>query len=186
MKQVIQLSTTKCPPCNQLEEWINEKYPDGLEGYQRVSLDTTQLNDFDEATKIAHDKMASMLENRVPFVAFLEDGEIYTTVPGVRGQSQPTRLTFENIVAFFESDPSDEKYPKVPKSKGEIIVRTNFNPDSNDEVDLIKQDFAELINEAEAVMARKMDPESRRLHARTVDHLEDAAMAFVKLLTYNK
>jgi predicted glycoside hydrolase/deacetylase ChbG (UPF0249 family) len=64
------------------------------------------------------------------------------------------------------------------RTKGEKIVRTEFNPSNNSDVDKFKQDMARLIDFIDSHNAK--DP---RLAAMTITKLEEAAMLGVKLLT---
>ena len=63
-------------------------------------------------------------------------------------------------------------------TKGELLVRTNFNVGDNSDVDKIKKATAELINLVEA--AKEKDP---RLAALACTSYEEAAMWAVKLVT---
>lgn len=67
------------------------------------------------------------------------------------------------------------------KTAGEKIVRTSFNVaegKTHTEVDIIKNQFAEMINDAEKMATR--DP---RLAAIVKTKLEETAMWYVKLAT---
>lgn len=64
------------------------------------------------------------------------------------------------------------------KTFGEKIVRTDFNPAKTDEVNLLKQKTAELINIVESL--REKDP---RLADFAIKDYEQAAMWAVKLAT---
>lgn len=64
---------------------------------------------------------------------------------------------------------------------GELRVRTNFNPDANSDVDLIKQKSAELIN-----LVEKLPTADRRLVSIAQTTYEEAAMWAVKAATASK
>ena len=64
---------------------------------------------------------------------------------------------------------------------GELRVRTNFNPDANSDVDLIKQKSAELIN-----LVENLKTADRRLVAIAQTTYEEAAMWAVKAATAGK
>ena len=64
---------------------------------------------------------------------------------------------------------------------GELRVRTNFNPDANSDVDLIKQKSAELIN-----LCENLKTADRRLVAIAQTAYEEAAMWAVKAATAGK
>lgn len=64
------------------------------------------------------------------------------------------------------------------KTKGEQIVRSEFNPSNITKVQCFKDSIADLINQVEEI--RDFDP---RLAAITITKLEEAAMFAVKLAT---
>lgn len=64
---------------------------------------------------------------------------------------------------------------------GELRVRTEFNPDKNSDVDLIKQKTAELIN-----LVENLKTADRRLVAIAETTYEEAAMWAVKAATAGK
>jgi hypothetical protein len=64
------------------------------------------------------------------------------------------------------------------KTKGEEIVRVDFNPDNVGNVNYFKSKIAEMINVVDEI--KDFDP---RLAAITITKLEEAAMWAVKLAT---
>ena len=69
------------------------------------------------------------------------------------------------------------------KSLGEQRIRTQFNPSSDNNVDLLKQKFAELIDLVNN--SEKKDGEHGRLGSIAMTKIEEAAMWSVKTVTYN-
>lgn len=67
---------------------------------------------------------------------------------------------------------------KIEKSKGEQIVRSEFNPSNVGNVNYFKDEIAKIINVVEGI--KDYDP---RLAAITITKLEEAAMFAVKLAT---
>lgn len=63
-------------------------------------------------------------------------------------------------------------------TKGEQIVRTQFNPSANDVVSEIKQKTAELINLCESIKEK-----DGRLASLAITHFETASMFAVKCAT---
>jgi len=76
----------------------------------------------------------------------------------------------------------------APKSYGEEIVRTSFNPSANSVVDQIKQKTAELINLVNELAEKEDQKEDSnfevvRLSERAIDSFEVACMLAVKAAT---
>lgn len=63
-------------------------------------------------------------------------------------------------------------------TKGEKMVRVNFNATGDSEIDRVKKLFANQINMIEDIKDKDL-----RIAARTQTYLEDACMNYVKLLT---
>jgi hypothetical protein len=74
-----------------------------------------------------------------------------------------------------------EETVKKQKSFGELMVRTEFNPDANSDVDLIKQKTAELIN-----LVNDLKTADRRLVSLAITGYENSAMWAVKAATASK
>ena len=68
-------------------------------------------------------------------------------------------------------------------TRGETIIRTDFNPSSDSAVDELKQGFARLFDKTEAVREPGERSERSRCVAIALTHLETAAMYAVKGLT---
>ena len=71
---------------------------------------------------------------------------------------------------------------------GEFRVRTNFNPSTENSVDMAKQTFANLINQVDSFETKNLidspNPiEQMRLAEIVHEKLEDACMWMIKLLT---
>lgn len=73
---------------------------------------------------------------------------------------------------------TDNTGAQTPNTIGELRVRTQFNPDANSTVDMIKQRTAELINICDHL--KDKDP---RLVALAQTSYEEAAMWAVKAAT---
>lgn len=69
----------------------------------------------------------------------------------------------------------------VEQTLGQKRVRASFNPSKDNDVDLIKEKTADLIDFVEQL--KHLDP---RLAALAQTHFEDAAMWAVKLATANE
>tara|TARA_R110000868_G_C10948448_1_gene767614 strand:- start:2691 stop:2912 length:222 start_codon:yes stop_codon:yes gene_type:complete len=68
-------------------------------------------------------------------------------------------------------------------TKGELIIRVDFNPSNKDIVFQIKQKAAELINLVNDLEAHELDSSKRRLKATAITEIEGAAMWAVKAAT---
>lgn len=93
------------------------------------------------------------------------------------------RIAFHLTLALFVSPESGEEpgklYQDLPdRTFGEKVVRTEFNPSSNDAVAQVKNAFAHLIDQVNAEGTR-----DRSLARSAISELEIAAMLLVKLLT---
>ena len=69
----------------------------------------------------------------------------------------------------------------MEKTLGEQLVRTDFNPSSATEVDLMKAKFARLIDDVDAITGGDAHMERHKALART--ELETACMYAVKAMT---
>lgn len=66
------------------------------------------------------------------------------------------------------------------KTKGEELVRVDFNPSKSDKVTDLKQKFASLINEVDSLSNK----DTARHVSLAITNLETAAMFAVKAITY--
>ena len=66
---------------------------------------------------------------------------------------------------------------------GEKRVRTEFNPGNNDKVQNLKEKFAHLINEIDALPSPPNPSEAGRLKSLAMTALEESAMWAVKAAT---
>ena len=69
------------------------------------------------------------------------------------------------------------------KTRGETIIRTDFNPSGDSDVDSLKRDFARLFNRVEGMREPGERSERSRCVAISLTHLETAAMYAVKAKT---
>lgn len=69
------------------------------------------------------------------------------------------------------------------KTLGETRIRTDFNPGNNDRVQNLKEKFAHLINEIDALPSPPGQSEAGRLKAIAMTTVEEAAMWAVKAAT---
>lgn len=86
-----------------------------------------------------------------------------------------------------ENKPTEEK--KMDEAKvltlGEKRVRTEFNPGNNDKAQNLKEKYAHLINEVDALRGDGMiDGEMARSIAESLTLLETSCMFAVKAATY--
>lgn len=76
---------------------------------------------------------------------------------------------------------------ETEKTIGENRIRVEFNPNKDEIVSFLKQEFAELINKLEdqrnAVPMRETNPEKQRLISIAQTAIEEAAMWAVKSVT---
>ena len=68
-------------------------------------------------------------------------------------------------------------------TRGENIIRTDFNPSADSTVDELKQGFARLFNEVDGLRDPGERSERSRCVAIALTHLETAAMYAVKAAT---
>lgn len=76
----------------------------------------------------------------------------------------------------------------IPKtlSFGERMVRTNFNPANNSEVDILKQKFAQILNDLDARRTATEENEVKRWLSESITLTETSALFAVKAITHTK
>lgn len=70
----------------------------------------------------------------------------------------------------------------MEKTLGELRIRTDFNPSNDKLVDVLKQDYARLLDKVNALPTR--DGEAARAKAESLTLLETSAMWAVKCATF--
>lgn len=72
-KKAVTISTSTCPPCRVMGEMIKSKYPEGIEGYEKVVVDTEGLTQFHHAK--AFEYMQNNGIGGVPCTVFFDGDE---------------------------------------------------------------------------------------------------------------
>lgn len=80
----------------------------------------------------------------------------------------------------------DQERKELVESYGGKAVGLTFNPSNLLAVDVIKTDFAEIINDLDQTRTDATDGEVKRMCALAITHAQEAQMWAVKALTWSK
>lgn len=108
-RKVVTISTTTCGPCIMLKNFMNERHPEGLDGYENVKIDTYERDvidgGFEGISSGAQDALDYMAEKHIggiPCTVFFQDG---VPVKAVQGMSAINQIaTFINEVTTTEGE----------------------------------------------------------------------------------